>query len=81
MDKKLLDILVCPVSGAALAPADSATLTRINAAIDAGEACHPDGSAIETPLQNGLVTADGNTVYRIDDGIPMMLPEHGIEVR
>lgn len=81
MDKRLLDILVCPVTGAALAPADTDTLAQVNAAIEAGEARHVDGSAVETQLQQALLTADGATLYRIDDGIPMMLPDRGIEVR
>lgn len=81
MDKRLLDILVCPVSGAALAPADADTLAGVNAAIEAGAARHADGSAVDEPLQDALLTADGSTLYRIDDGIPMMLPDRGIEVR
>jgi len=81
MDKRLLDILVCPVNGTALTVVDSTTLTRINADIDAGEARHADGSAVATPLENALITADGSTAYRIDDGIPMMLPEYGIDLQ
>lgn len=81
MDKRLLDILVCPVSGAALAPADAGTLAGVNAAIEAGDARYADGSAVDAPLQDALLTADGSTLYRIDDGIPMMLPDRGIEVR
>jgi len=81
MDKKLLDILVCPVSGAALSLADDAILTRTNAAIEAGTAQHADGSPVTVPLHQALLTDDGSTLYRIEDGIPQMLPEHGIEVR
>lgn len=81
MDKRLLDIMVCPVSGAALAPADADTLTRVNAAIAAGEIFHADGSAVADPLEQGLLTVDGATLYRIQDGIPMMVPGHGIELR
>lgn len=81
MDKRLLDILVCPVTGAALAPADEQTLANINKAIDAGEARYADGSTVETQLKEALLTADGTTLYRIDDGIPMMLPDSGIEVQ
>jgi len=81
MDKKLLDILVCPVSGAALSLADAGALARANDAIRAGSARHADGSAVYVPLAQALQTDDGATLYRIDDGIPMMLPEHGIEIR
>lgn len=79
MDKKLLDILVCPVSGAALTLADADMINRANIAINTGAARHADGSMVDQPLEQALLTSDGNTLYRIDDGIPMMLPDRGIE--
>ena len=81
MDKKLLDILVCPVSGAAVALADADTLSRMNAAIDDGRAQYADGSVVDLQLDQALLTADGATLYRVDDGIPVMLPDRGIEVQ
>lgn len=81
MDKKLLDVLVCPVTGAALAPANEDTLARVNTTIEAGEARHADGSPVEQILEQALITSDNATLYRIDDGIPMMLPDRAIEVR
>lgn len=80
MDKKLLDILVCPVTGATVSMADADTVTRFNAAVENGELHYVDGSAVETPIHEALVTADRATLYRVDDGIPMMLPERGIEL-
>lgn len=80
MDKKLLDILVCPVSGAAVSLADTQTLARLNDSIDAGRARYVDDSVVEGRLDAALVTADGTTAYRIDDDIPVMLPERGIEL-
>lgn len=81
MDKRLLDIMVCPVSGAALAPADADTLARVNTAIEAGEAFHADGSVVTTALHQGLLTVDGATLYPVNDGIPMMMPDLGIALR
>lgn len=80
MDKKLLDILVCPVTGAAVTPADADTIARVNALIEAGEARYADNSTVADPVQEALVTADHATLYRVDDDIPMMLPELGIEL-
>ena len=37
-----------------------------------------DGSDVDKPLQEGLVTEDGAVIYRIDDSIPVMLVEQGI---
>lgn len=81
MDKKLLDILVCPVSGAALTLADADTLTRANNAIRSGDARHADGSPVYAPLEKALLTDDGATLYRVEDDIPLMLPDRGIEIR
>lgn len=80
MDKKLLDILVCPVTGAAVSLADADTLSRMNARIDAGEARYVDESSVTESLDAALVTADRATAYRVDDGIPVMLPERGIDL-
>lgn len=80
MDKQLLDILVCPATGAAVAPAEAETLSRLNAAIDAGRAHYADGNLVEHRLQAALVTADGLTAYRVDDDLPVMLPENGIDL-
>jgi uncharacterized protein YbaR (Trm112 family) len=37
-----------------------------------------DGASVEEPLDEGLITEDGKTIYRVNDGIPIMLEEQGI---
>lgn len=78
MDKKLLDILVCPVTGAALSPLTPEQRDALNARVEAGRLKYVDGSQVTEPLHDGLITVDGHTVYRIDDDIPVLLPERGI---
>ena len=78
MDRKLLDILVCPASRQPLALLDKAGLDALNAAIAAGALTRVDGGAQATPLREALVTHDRKLVYRIDDGIPVLLVEDGI---
>ncbi|MBO9470727.1 Trm112 family protein [Endozoicomonas sp. G2_2] len=80
VDKKLLDILVCPVSGAAVSLADGDTLARLNERVAAGDARYVDDSTVDTPLEAALITSDRSTAYRVDDGIPVMLPERGIDL-
>ncbi len=53
-------------------------LARLNAAVQSGRLRYADGSAVDTELEEGLVTTDGRTVYRIDDSIPVMLVEQAI---
>lgn len=78
MDRKLLDILVCPASRQPLAMLDRRGLDAVNAAIAAGTLTRVDDTAQADPLREALLTQDRRTVYRIDDGIPVLLVEEGI---
>ncbi len=78
MDKKLLDILACPVTRQPLALLDATRLQALNAAIAAGGVRFGEHAQAE-PLREALVTRDGKRVYRVDDGIPVLLPEEGLE--
>ncbi|MDO5506201.1 MAG: Trm112 family protein [Pseudoxanthomonas suwonensis] len=78
MDRKLLDILVCPDSHQPLILLAGDGLQAVNRAIAAGTVRRGDGSAQAEPLAEALVTRDGRTVYRIDDGIPVLLAEEAI---
>jgi uncharacterized protein YbaR (Trm112 family) len=78
MDRKLLDLLVCPVTRQPLTLLDSRGLQALNAAIQAGGVVRGDGSAQSEAVREALVTRDRRTVYRIDDGIPVLLAEDAI---
>ncbi len=75
---ELLQILCCPSSKAPLEVIEPGRLARLNAAIEAGTVLHTDGSQVVEPLAEALVTTDGCTVYRVDDGIPVMLVDQAI---
>jgi uncharacterized protein YbaR (Trm112 family) len=81
MDKKLLDILVCPATRQPLALLDKAALEAVNRAVAAGGVVRGDDSAQSEPLREALITRDRKTVYRVDDGIPVLLIEEGIATR
>lgn len=78
MDRKLLDLLVAPVSRQPLSLLDNAGLEAVNLAIAAGNLVRGDGSVQSTPLREALITRDRSTIYRVEDGIPVLLPEEGI---
>lgn len=78
MDRKLLDILVCPASRQPLALLDGKGLEALNRAIAAGKVRREDGSAQADAVREALITRDRRTIYRIDDGIPVLLVEEGI---
>ncbi len=78
MDRKLLDLLVCPTSRQSLALLDSRGLQALNQAISAGNVVRGDGTPQTEPVREALVTRDRKLVYRIDDGIPVLLTEEAI---
>ena len=73
MDKRLLSILCCPVTHKGLSVAGAALLADVNAAIAAGGVHNRDGSALDGPLAEALVTDDGKVLYPVNDGIPVLL--------
>lgn len=78
MDKRLLDILCDPVSKTPLKPLSKAQIEAINQAIRGNEVQSTDGRSIAQELAAGLITVDGKVIYRIDDGIPILLADEGI---
>lgn len=78
MDRKLLDLLVCPTTRQPLAMLDGRGLQTLNEAVAAGGIVRDDGTAQAEPLREALVTRDRKRVYRIDDGIPVLLAEEAI---
>ena len=78
MDKRLLDILCCPVSKSPVKPLSRAQLDALNSAIARGAVQTTAGAAVAAPLQAGLITSDAKVVYRIEDDIPVMLADEAI---
>jgi uncharacterized protein len=78
LDKETLAILVCPVTGQALELADAAIVAKINRAIEAGKLQDKLGRLVEQPITDGLVRRDGQVLYPVRDGIPVMLADEGI---
>ncbi|GGA51125.1 Trm112 family protein [Dyella nitratireducens] len=80
MDKRLLDILCCPVSKTPVRPLSGNELAALNRAIDGGQVLNVAGGAIQNRVAEGLITVDRKVIYRVEDGIPVMLPEEGIGI-
>ncbi|RUL76781.1 Trm112 family protein [Dyella choica] len=78
MDKRLLDILCCPVSKTPVRPLNVSELTALNQAIDGGQVLNVAGGTVQSRVAEGLITVDRKVIYRVEDGIPVMLPEEGI---
>ena len=78
MDKRLLDILCCPVSKTPVRPLGKHELDVLNTAIAGGKVDTVAGVALRERIGEALITTDGKVIYRVEDGIPVMLPEEGI---
>ena len=78
MDKRLLDILCCPVSKTPVRPLGKPELDALNAANSAGSVDTVAHARVRQPIAEGLITTDRKVIYRVDDGIPVMPPEEGI---
>lgn len=78
MDKRLLEILCDPVSKTPLKLLSKAQLEALNGAIRAGAVQSVVGRTVGAELSAGLITTDGKAVYRIDDGIPVLLADEAI---
>ncbi|MFG6085284.1 Trm112 family protein [Stenotrophomonas indicatrix] len=78
MDRKLLDLLVSPDTRQPLSLLDGKGLEALNRAIAAGTVNRADGNPLTQPLREALVTRDRKQVFRVDDGIPVLLAEEAI---
>ena len=80
MDRKLLDLLVCPATRQPLALLDKPGLEALNRAIAPGSVKRVDDAPQTGTIREALITRDRKTLYRIDDSIPVLLIEEGIPV-
>lgn len=78
LDPRFLSILCCPVSKSALRALSRARLAAVNDAIRAGTVQNVAGATITAVLADALIGEDDKVIYRIDDGVPVLLPEEGI---
>jgi uncharacterized protein YbaR (Trm112 family) len=78
IDGKLLEILCCPVTKSPVIKMTATQLKNLNAEIEKGEVHLVSGEVITVPLEEGLITESSKTIYRVDDGIPVMLEDQGI---
>ena len=78
MDQELLKILCCPQTKVPVELLAAGDLEKLNRGIAEGRIKQADGAAVKQPVAEALITRDRKTIYRVDDGIPIMLIEQGI---
>lgn len=80
LDRRLIEILCCPATRQPVALLSAAQLDALNRAVDTGQLVSVDGSPVRQRFSAGLVTRDARTVYRVEDGIPVMLVDQGVSL-
>ena len=80
MDKKLLNILCCPVTHKGLSVARKEVLDNVNKAIAEGKLSNREGTVLEDGLAEALVTDDGKLLYPVADGIPVLLDGESVSL-
>lgn len=78
LDARFVSTLICPVKKLPLRTANKAQLAFLNREISQGTALMVNGHQITEPMADALIRDDGQVLYRISDGIPVLLPEEGI---
>ncbi len=74
LDDELMATLCCPVNRSPLRVMSEQELAELNTAIGHGRARYGYGNPVERPLEGGLVSLGGGTAYRIEDGVPLLVP-------
>ena len=78
VDGRQLEILCCPVTKVPVRRLAKDKLKALNASVKSGDVRYLDGATVDSELSEALITENGTSVYRVDDGIPIMLEEMGI---
>jgi uncharacterized protein YbaR (Trm112 family) len=76
----ILERLRCPVTGSKLERASAEILALVNRQIATGTAQNRLSDVVETPVTGGLVNADRSLLFRIENGMLVMLAGEAIEI-
>jgi uncharacterized protein YbaR (Trm112 family) len=78
ISQELLEILCCPVTKSPVKPLPEESLSKLNTLISQGAIKDVEGNSVDKPVEEAIITEDSKTIYRIEDGIPVMLTGMGI---
>ncbi|MEX0374091.1 Trm112 family protein [Spiribacter pallidus] len=81
IDRKLLDVICCPVTKQPVRQLSGEERDALNGKIRDGDVAYQDDTPVDIPLDEGLITLNEERVYRVDDGVPVMLEERAINLR
>ena len=81
VNPELLEILVCPETKQKLRNATDDEISQLEALYKSGALYDRSGNKVASTVKEGLVREDGQVLYVVDEGIPIMLTEESIELQ
>ena len=81
LSKELLKILACPVHRKPLKIAPKALLDETNKGIQKKKYYTLSNEIVNTPLTHALYEPESGLLYRIENDIPVLLPEEAIRYK